>query len=182
MKSEIYRQLYDFELAQRDHLIAAANIPILAITGLGSALVAMVVGFPYSKSVQTNLFVLGAAIAALFLIIAIISVFRSILGYQYARTTSPKKWQDYYDVLLQRHLGKPNQVQLADSTFERSFNRQLGEATDQNKANNLRRSHYVIRANLCLVLALGCLGLTGLDFVFVSANHREIVHEVRVVP
>lgn len=181
MKSEIYRQLYDFEMAQRDHLIAAVNIPIIAITALGSALVAMALGFPYSRSIATALFVSCSATAAVALLVAIANAFRSILGYEYARTTSPKTWQKYYDSLLDLYAGRADQHQLADSAFERAFNQRLSEATDVNKGNNRLRGHRIILANLSTVIALSLLAVAGVSYVIASAAHKEHVYEVRIV-
>lgn len=184
MRYEIYRQLYDFELAQRDHLISAVNIPMVVATILGSALGTMMMTFPYAKSAGSSgwAFCGLVLVGLLALIAAIFALVRSLVGYEYARTASPKCWQEYFDKLVEMYSTFPEQPFLAQAGFDKRFHERLAEATDENSAQNRKRSDFLYKANLCCVVALIAVALAAVPYVFASVKYGDHVEQVRIVP
>jgi hypothetical protein len=164
--SELYQRLYDFELTQREHFLAAVNIPIVAITVLAGSLATMVMSFNYEATGIAIWFSGVAVLALIGLGFAIICVFKSILGYEYERTTSPKIWADYADTLRRHYAQMPNGPDIAHEKLVEAFNERLNQAIEFNKQNNRRRGKWLYLANLscAIVLARSCLWLLPMFF------------------
>jgi hypothetical protein len=181
MKSEIYRDLYNFEMEQRGHLIDAANIPIVAITVLGGGLITMMMGFPYRPGGLQLGFMISSGIAAAALTVAIWGVFRSFIGYEYERPASPHIWQKHYEGLVKHYASKVNAAARADAEFERAFNARLADATDTNRANNRRRGNAIAMANISGAIALAALAFAGIFYVVATHGEKPPIHEIRIV-
>jgi hypothetical protein len=182
MNSEIYRDLYNFEMEQRGHLIDAVNVPIIAITVLGSALATMLLSFPYQPGMLQLGFAVFSGVAGAGLVVAITAVFRSFIGYEYERPASPHIWQAHFDKLLVHYVGKADANALADAAFQRAFNSRLADATDTNRSNNRKRGNSIVLANICCAATLAALAAAGACFVIASIQQGALIHEVRIVP
>jgi hypothetical protein len=165
MTPEINRDLYRIEMEQRWHLVEAATVPILAITVLGSGLLAMMLGFPYSSGALTVMFLVSAGTAAFGVAFAIWAVFRAFIGYHYERPASPCSWQKYFGRLLVYHAGASERLKLATAALEDAFHSRLADATHTNRRNNKRRGSAICLANLCCAIVLAALVASAICYV-----------------
>lgn len=178
MTPEINRDLYKIEMEQRAHLIEAAIVPILAITVLGSGLLAMLLGFPYTPGALTVLFVGFAGMAGMGVAVAIGAVFRAFIGYHYERPASPRSWQTYFDKLLAHYADATGQLALARAALERAFHARLSDATYINRRNNKRRGNSIFLANLCCAGILAALAASGICYALAAIAQSPLLYAV----
>lgn len=186
-EKSIYEQLYDFENEQRVHLASTVNVPIIAATALGSALVAMALGYPFAWARPTFLFLGLLIVAALALVGAVAFVFQALIGYKYQKIPGPRALQEYERALRAyqlKELGVERESeaeQLVTETLRSSLEDSLVRATEVNSANNRKRGNSVYRANLCSAIATAALALAGAAYVVAKVGHPADVHSVRIV-
>jgi hypothetical protein len=187
VEKSIYEQLYEFENQQRVHLASTVNVPIIAATALGSALVAMVLGYPFAWAPLTLLFVASLIVAALALGGSVAFVFLALIGYKYQKIPGPRALQAHERELRayqlkEQGVGSESEAEkVVSETFRTSLEDAFVRATEVNAANNRNRGNSVYRANLCSAIATVALALGGAVYVIAKIGKPADVHSIRIV-
>ena len=108
MDMEIYRKQYDFEMEQRNGIASATNIPIVALTIIGGALSSVVIGYKFSNTLSSNVFLLTTSLSALCILWTVYYVARSFIGYVYQKIPPSKQLTAYYVELKGWHIASGN--------------------------------------------------------------------------
>lgn len=184
MAHDVFKQSYDFELEQRNHLIDAVNVPILALTVLGGALVTMVMNFPYSEHqpVGRTAFLVVAVLASTALLIAVFAVFRALVGYWYEKIPSATKWNHHYEKLVSLYGGRSDGQELIAREFDNAVTVVYGKAADANAKINRKRGRWFFVANISVAIAATLLAVAGGLFTFASITEKVHIQEIRIVP
>jgi hypothetical protein len=89
MLRDTYQKQYDLEHAHRAELSAGVGTPVAAIALVASASAVALFDYPYSPTVQTQVFYVFVALTMLSLATASFYVFRSLWNYKYEKLASP---------------------------------------------------------------------------------------------
>jgi len=181
MKSDIYKEFYQFEWDHRSHLTSALNIPIAAATIVGGGIAFMAQSFSYSGDINTKLFVALTCLSSSFLLGVLFFIFKAFHGYTYSRIPTPLKFKKHYDELLDWHEKYAEGKKSADIRFEEYFNMRVGEAAEVNSHNNKNRSAYLYRTNVSLALSLFFLIISSAPYLYSKINETEKTYSVNVV-
>lgn len=181
MNSELYKDLYKFEWEQRTHLTSSVNIPIVAITALGTVTVTMATGYPYIKSTATYFFSVFLLVSAIALTLALFLVAASLLVAKYQRIPSPMKLRQHFNALCAWHLRNGSSREAAEEEFVDAFNVHLAAAAEENGNRNRLRGNYVFLASVSLSIALLSMAVAGALYVTGHIGAAQPVHEVRLV-
>ncbi|MBS3954496.1 MAG: hypothetical protein KGZ88_16215 [Methylomicrobium sp.] len=185
MEQEIYQKQYDFELEQRNNIASAANVPIVALTVLGGALSTMIVDFKYLWNLPTYIFTLISALALIAMVVSLVLVFRSFLGYSYQKIPTALALVEHHKALKIWHTenGESDQdsIKLAKIDFDEYLNSRLSEATENNSTNNLKRGNFLHDATLYVAIALAFLVLATPLYIYQKIASEAIVHQVEIV-
>lgn len=185
MEQEIYQKQYDFELEQRNNIASAANVPIVALTVLGGALSTMIVDFKYSWNLPTYTFTLISALALIAMVVSLVLVFRSFLGYSYQKIPTASALAQHHIALKIWHKGNgesdEDSIKLAKIDFDEYLNSRLSEAAENNSTNNLKRGNFLHDATLSVAIALAFLVLATPLYIYQKIASEAIVHQVEIV-
>jgi len=185
MNREIYQKQYDFELEQRNAIASSTNTPVVSITVIGGALASMVVAFPYSREAITFGFLAFAMLSAISAVVALVYIFRSVIGYSYQKIPSPVALTAHFEELKNWHRnnGTSQDQIIAESKkdFDTYFEARLSEASEHNGNNNLRRGNYIHDSTVAIAIALAFMVLCSPFFIYVKSNSKENTHKVEVV-
>lgn len=173
MKTDLYKEHYQFEWDHRSHLTSAINIPIAVATVLGGAITVMAQKYPYSSLIESYAFIATISIATLCIAIAIFFLFYSFHGYEYKRIPTPLKLQSHYNELLEWHNKYSNGKKSADSKFEEYFNLRMGEATEINAHNNKNKSAYLYRCHTSLAIAVVFIAISSIPFLLATIKDKD---------
>lgn len=181
MKSEIYKEFYDFEWDHRSHLTSAVNIPIAGATVVGGGIAVMIQGFSYSNNHSTKIFIICAVLAILCFIGVLYFIFKAFHGYTYERISTPLTFKKYYDELLEWHNRYGDGKSSADVRFEYHFNNRLAEAAEVNALNNKNRSAYLYRANAVLALCLLFAVFAAAPYLVTKIDKPEKTYSIKII-
>ncbi|EKD98434.1 MAG: hypothetical protein ACD_23C00433G0001 [uncultured bacterium] len=185
MDRELYQRQYDFELEQRNSIASSTNTPVVSITIIGGALSSMILAFPYTKEIITFGFILCALLSAISSIVALVYIFKSIIGYSYQKIPSFAALVEYFEKLKNWHRkngADAEQItQESKKDFYAYFEARLSEAADHNGNNNLRRGNYIHDSTVAIGFALAFMGMCSLFFIYAKSNGVENTHRVEVV-
>lgn len=181
MDDDIYQKQYDFELEQRNHLSTSVNVPVMAITVLGGSLSAALLGYSFQEGLATILFILSALGVVSSLGFAIYFIFRSLLGYEYQKISSPGALCKHYDSLVDWHKKNGGDEENAEADFKKYINDKLAEASAWNGTNNINRGNYVYKATVGIGVSVVFLaGVAGLS-VYKSINKPKETYNVQII-
>ncbi len=181
MDSELYKDLYKFEWDQRTHLTSAVNIPIVAITALGTVTVTMAIGYGYTNSVAAWTFSGFLLVSAVALAAALVLVITSLLSSEYQKIPSPIRLRNHFEALCAWHLRNGSTREAAQKEFSEAFNLHLARAAEENGKRNRLRGNYVFLASAALSVALIPMSVAGALYVAAHIGALEEVHNVRLV-
>jgi len=185
MEREIYQKQYDFELEQRNSIASASNIPVVALTIVGGALSTMIIDFKYLWCMATYVFISLSFLALLTIVISMIFLFRSFIGYSYQKIPSAPALTKYYSDLKSWHQQNcsngEDSINLAKIDFDEYFNERLSEAVENNGTNNLKRRNFLHDATLWVAIALALLILAAPFYVYQKINHEDTIHQIEIV-
>lgn len=181
MRSEIYKDHYEFEWEHRSYLSRSLNVPIAVSTIIGSAAAVMIQKFPYQAGFFSYFFIVLVAVSVLSIALAAFFLFKAFVGYECARVPTPLTLKSHYDELNAWHKKYGDGESAAEKKFEESFDIRLGEATEKNAANNKRKSGYLYRCNAALALSLLFLAFSAVPYIYTNINHQDKTYNVRLV-
>lgn len=185
MDNELFRKQYDFELEQRNSLASAANIPIMAITILASAISAILIDYKYNGNYFDIVFFIFVAIVLFFIFRAFLFVFRSFWNYDYKKLPSLSLMNNHYYELIKWHENAGFKLddakKLAYADFSEYINERLSDASDWNSQNNIARGNYLHVANLAVAIGVAILIPTGLMYVYNKLSSDEDIYQVKVL-
>jgi len=185
MNSDIYQKQYDFELEQRVSISSSTNTPVVALTVIGSALSTMVMSFPYTNNNLTYAFLLLVIFSTISIIISLIYIFKSFIGYSYEKVPSTKSLSIHYNDLLQWHnddgSNETESVKLAKQDFEDYFKNRLSDAAEQNSNNNIKRGNFLHDSNVGIAVALVFLILSAPFYIYEKIHTNKQIHKVKII-
>lgn len=181
MRSEIYKDHYEFEWSHRSHLTAALNIPIAVATVLGGGITVVVQKFPYEDEAVTYVFVLLVSMAVLSLVLAIAFLFFSFLGYQYQRIPTPLKIKEHHNQLIDWWKKNGGGEKEARKDLDEFIDLRMGEAVEVNSANNRKKSAFLYKTNLSLAVTFILLGFSVIPYAVKTIGHDGTVYRVEIV-
>jgi hypothetical protein len=148
-----YKQNYDAELAQREHLRSAVGTPIGLLTLIGSALAFMVQKLRVEADWTTALFLIVAACSAAALVCATYCLIRALHGHTYRQLESALQLQLFHRELREWHSTYGNGVLAADREFEQHLQRRYAATADHNAHLNEKRADYLFLTTRRIILA-----------------------------
>lgn len=185
MEREIYQKQYDFELEQRNSVASASNIPIVALTIVGGALSTMIVDFKYLWCLSTYVFISLSFLALVTIVISMVFLFRSFIGYSYQKIPPAPALTKYYSELKNWHQqsckNEEDPIGLAKVDFDEYFNERLSEAAENNGTNNLKRGNFLHDATLWVAIALALLIFAAPFYIYQKINREDTIHQVKIV-
>lgn len=181
MKSDIYKDHYQFEWDHRSHITSALNVPIAVATVIGGAITVMAQKFPYSNEVITWFFVPLPSLGAISIIVSAVFLFKAFHGYQYQRIPTPQTLRNYYDKLVEWHNQYGNGKADADKEFDDYFHKRMAEATEINARNNKAKSAYLYRTNTSLAVSLLFVAIASVPFLIKTVAAGEKIQLVKIV-
>jgi len=181
MDSDMYKYLHEFEDKQRTLLASTINVPILASTLIGGALVTAILQFPYSTDLSSYLFVgfCGASILALLFAVAFVSA--ALIGYKYEKPKSPLVLSAHYEALVAWHIRNTSTEEEAKKEFKMDYEKNLAIATDANGRNNRTRGKNIFWANLSLSFSILFLVAAGVLYVNAALQQGTKIYHIRIV-
>ena len=185
MDKEIYQKQYDFELEQRLAIASSTNTPIVALTIIGGAASSMVLGYPYSVNNYTVAFCFFIAGCIIAILVALIYIFKSLLGYSYQKISSVIALSNHYSELKQWHKNNGEtetvSIELADKDYAEYLYQKLSEAAENNGNNNLRRGNFIHDAMVSIAISLAFLIVSVPFFIYEKINNNVEVHQVEII-
>jgi hypothetical protein len=178
MKTEFFKERYDFELTLRDQLSERTSTPLTVITALGGALVFFIHNYPFSGDCWTALFVLLLAAFGLALFVGIYSIFEANIAGQYKAVADGSELMDWYDNLL-KHYEKDEAK--ANAEFERGICERYHDATKVNAQVNARKVKALARANWALACAAALALLTSVPYLVSLASKEDKPMKIEIV-
>lgn len=180
MKLEVYIDQYKFEWEQRSYLMSFTNLSIMLVTIIAGALVTVSRLYSFTGS-NASYFIGGLLVLSLIVLaFAAISIFRSMIGYQYERIPRPNSLSKWRNELEAWHT-KYGDIDKVDDEFNDVFLKFLGDAVETNATNNKTKSAHVYRANLSAGIAAAFLFVPAASFVFQGDGTDENVQLVEIV-
>ena len=164
------KEHYFRELDRKAALTNALALPIGISTLISSGLVyvAKEIGVVSSR---TDLFITSLLLAGtIFLLIAIVCLCKSYLGYTYQYIPAYADLQSYRTKLQGYYHGKPNADDLSEVDVNTYVFEKISISAQNNFDNNNRKSGYIYLANRALVVALAFLLLAVIPISFGEFN------------
>jgi hypothetical protein len=185
MDREIYQKQYDFELDQRNSIASAINIPMMAITILGGALSATILGFSYSANLTTYAFCFLVGISLISMSYSLLCVFKSFLGYSYQKLPQSSLIAKHYKTLIDWHRNEGKSQNEAEVEAKKDFhdyiNLRLSEAAEHNGNNNITRGNYLHKSTMWVAVSVFFIFLTSLVFVHNKLENKNKTYDVKIV-
>ncbi|WP_022943276.1 hypothetical protein [Psychromonas hadalis] len=185
MNNDIYQKQYDFELEQRNSIASATNIPVVALTVIGSALSTMIVGFKYNNHLIGYAFILLSIASVLLMFVALYYSVRSFHGYSYQKIPPAKDMEAHYSDLLSWHSEQSEDSKeieyLAKLDFKQYFNERLSEAAEHNGSNNIQRGNYLHDATRSVVISFVFIALSAPIYVINNVKNNTDINKVTIV-
>jgi len=176
MDKGIYQKQYDFELEQRIAIASSTNTPIVALTVIGGAVSSMILGYPYSTNNDTVAFCFFVAGCVIAILIALIYIFKSLIGYSYQKVPSVIALSNHYAELKEWHknngANETVSVELADKDYDEYFYQRLSEAAENNGNNNLKRGNYIHDAMVSISISLTFLIVSVPFFIYEKISNN----------
>lgn len=190
MTLEFASELYERELARREHLVSAVSLPAGILALVGGLLGAVANDFTYSNKVLTAFFAVALIMAAACFAWSLWNLLRAHVGHVYEFLPRPKTLHEFYLGTLAHYRDEPDPPVRARVDFDDLLLRRYVEAAEKNTNTNDRKSEILHQANRALasamVLALLCGVLHAID-MRMSAQERRgtaeagVPHKVEVV-
>lgn len=185
MDKTVFQKQYDFELEQRNAIASSTNTPVVSITVIGSALSSMVLTFPYSTDIVTSIFLALVVFAAVASIVALIFIFKSIIGYTYEKIPTASALAAHHEALNKWHFENGTELVHIASEVENDFDvyleSRLSEASERNGNNNIRRGNYIHDATVSIAVALAFMVLCAPFFIYAKSINKESSYRVEIV-
>lgn len=173
MNSRLYQEHYREEWQRRTEIESTYNLPVTVFTVLGGAIFLLARGHRFnSEPVSLAFFGLIAA-AALFYVMAVANLVRSMYGYTYERIPTSKQLGDHYDALVRFHVNAGRTERDAHKDFESYVNARYAQATDVNTWNNVSKSEFLHQSNRWLIAAFAAVGLASLPALYHAQAQAE---------
>lgn len=181
MNKKIYQEQYDFELNQRAYFASAINIPIVAVTILGSAIASMGVGFLYSISASSIIFVMCLSISILSLAVSVFFVFNSLIGYEYKKIPPPSELNKTYQELSEWYIETEGKDEGVNADFENALCERLSQAVEVNSKHNITRGNFLHAATISLAVATIFIGISGFFYVINKVDNSSAPHKIEII-
>jgi len=185
MEREIYQKQYDFELEQRNSIASAINIPMMAITILGGALSAVILGFSYASNLITYLFCTIVGLSIISLSYSLFCVFKSFLGYSYQKLPASSLISLHYKKLVDWHRengeNQENSDAYAKNDFYEYINQRLSEAAEHNGNNNIKRGNYLHKATTGVAVSVFFMFFTSFLYVHNRLGNNNSSYNVKII-
>ena len=169
---DFLKDRYDFELARKDKLTDALNLPIGILTAVGGLLGVMVSGFsyqiPWLKKIFVTFLTFDSSAFAISLFFLAFAFHRQKYGY----LQFPGEFRDAEKAL--QEYDPPT----AAARFEQYVKDSLIEAADMNAKMNNRRHKYLYRARLAILGTVIFTTALGVPYVY---DHVMVAPKVPVV-
>ena len=178
MKTDFFKDAYDFELTLREKLVAMLATPLTVMTLLSGVFVFLVQRFKPSAEKFELLFAAALSGFALSLVVAVYHIFRGTVGYRYKCVAAGDDLKNWYDSLLRHYAG--NQA-LADAAFDAGIVSRYIEATRANAKNNQSKIAHVAIANRAIACALAFAVFSGIPYFISSYSKPEKPIRVEIV-
>lgn len=170
MKSDLYKERYDFEWNHRTHLLEMTNVLIAVAAIVGSGLVFEVKTFEYTSWLFCWFLVLSIG-SALALAASVYFIARSIVGYGYSHIATPKQLEEYESQLGQwcsENGLPPDDVAIH---LQRFIDERIAEAVEVNVANNRRKSAYAQKSIISVCLSFGFLFFATVPYLAATIEY-----------
>jgi len=153
---------YFCELDRRNELRKALSLPMGLSVIFAGGLFSVLKGFEWASVpiCFALLFGISSLLTALSLGVGIYFLVRSHVGYEYAYVPTAKEVRKYYDDLVQYYGAEGNNDRAGEDVIE-YLSQEYSENAHHNALKNNSKSAFLHRANLCIVLTLIFLALTG---------------------
>ena len=181
MDKKIYEDQYDFELNQRAYFASAVNIPIVAITILGSAIASMGVGYIYGINASSIIFIMSLSLSTLSLAVSVFFIFNSLIGYVYKKLQPPSQLKRVYTELTEWHIENNGSDEGVNRDFENELCERLGQAIEVNSKNNITRGNFLYAATISLAVATIFLGLSGFLYVLNKVENSSTPQKIEII-
>lgn len=181
MKPDIYSEQYNFEWEHRSYLISSMNHSTVIITIIGGGLVTISRLYDFSGSFLS--YAVATLLVSSFVALgfAVISVFRAMGGYEYARVPRPNKLIAWRNELENWHSKYGNVDDQLDEDFDTAYLACIGDAVEVNATNNRSKSAHIHRANIATAAATALLFIPAVMFV-VQDKKSDINVELVTLP
>ena len=122
-------------------------------------------------------FLLFTTVAAIFVVLSIIWIVRSFIGFKWSYMPYPSHLLEHFEALLEYDRQYGFDQGGPDQTFEDQLRRSLIQAATDNTYNNNSRSELIYAATRFLVIAVGSTLLAGVPII-VSTISRHLLESV----
>jgi hypothetical protein len=183
MDPEFLRKEYEAEWERRDHLQAAASVPLGVLTLLGSAMVFLVQKFDATGTWMAVTFWLAWGIAGAAYAIAVYMLVRSYFGYMYRRLPLPSQLRTYESdfTAYMASLRSADPAVLRRDLEEHLASAYI-DAVDRNAVNNINRGAYLHKANAASVVALVFTAISAVPVAIHTPHTPHIGQAVEAKP
>jgi hypothetical protein len=156
------------------------NLSIVLATVVAGALIAIARLYHFSSSASSYIAAALLTLSFAALGFTAYSILRALCGYEYARVPMPSALRQWRNDLVNWHTSH-GAIDQVDTDFEEGFLTKLGEAVENNAANNKRRSARIYQANMATGIAAALLVPPSVLFVVQDNLSEPQPHAVEIV-
>lgn len=165
MDLDLAKTLYFRELDRRAELDGAPTLRVAVLALLGGVYSYYIQHFRPGADGMSLLFVVGAAGALLFALLAVAWIIRSYVGYAWRYLPFAKQLEASYEEIREYCTQFGPETMAPEEMFETHLRRELIEAATRNASNNDQRSELMVRSSLFLSGAVVCSLISGVPLL-----------------
>jgi hypothetical protein len=173
---EVLKEIFRWQLQRRQAIDAATAMPITVIVVLIGALTFLAREWAKLETSVGNVLLLsGAATSAIFVLLAIWNVARTLWEYNTADLPQPKALYEHIKGLRQFYtsVGTADVEKATEARFRAESVEDYCQAGQVNFETNARRAWYLFQARRAIIVATALLGIAGLGLA-ISPVARDI--------
>lgn len=181
----LYEKQYEFELEQRNTFSPKANIPIVAITVVGTANSTMIVGFTYSwTNSYTLYFSFLMVFSALSILLSLYFLIKCMLFRVYEKLPTPDTLEVYRQDILEFYKEEQTDENAVEDLVEKEMkdliNEKYREAVILNSETNIDRGNLLDVSTLFVAVALLLTIFATPLYLYGKAAAPAQIHEIKI--
>lgn len=178
MKTEFFKERYDFELSLREQLSSRTSTPLTVTTALGGVLIFFIHNYSFSGDCWTALFVLLLGAFAFSLLVAVFSIFQANVADNYQAIADGAQLVVWHDELMKFYN---SDAPSADAAFERGICKRYSAATRKNAEVNARKVRVLARANWALAVAAAFALIASLPYLVSLSTKQDKPLKIQII-
>ncbi|XDD45206.1 hypothetical protein AB3N60_10810 [Leptospira sp. WS39.C2] len=179
---EFFKNLYDFELVRKDNLNSNLNIPLTILSFIAGLLGYFFLNLPKSECdwIKVTFFTF-LTFASIAFAISIYFFAQGLFGFGYGYISDASKINKYLKDVedYNKAVNKKDKVDIENEFYEMLMEQYI-EYSTLNFENNNKKSGYLRKTTVSLIVSFSFTILCSISFVYMKYSENEFIYKVHI--